>query len=31
VEAAVLADLAERAPGTTRRTSEVGDSIAARL
>ena len=31
VEAAVLADLAERTPGTTRRTSEVGDAIAARL
>jgi 3-isopropylmalate dehydrogenase len=27
----VLADLAERTPGTTRRTSEVGDAIAARL
>jgi 3-isopropylmalate dehydrogenase len=31
VEAAVIADLAERAPGATRRTSEVGDAIAARL
>ena len=31
VEAAVIADLAERAPGTARRTSEVGDAIAARL
>ena len=31
IEAAVLADLAERAPGTSRRTSEVGDAIAARL
>ncbi len=31
VEAAVLADLAAREPGTTRRTSEVGDAIAARL
>ncbi len=31
VEAAVLADLAERTPGTSRRTSEVGDAIAARL
>ena len=31
VEAAVLADLAERTPGTTRRTSEVGDAVAARL
>jgi 3-isopropylmalate dehydrogenase len=31
VEAAVLADLADRTPGTTRRTSEVGDAIAARV
>jgi 3-isopropylmalate dehydrogenase len=31
IEAAVLADLTERAPGTSRRTSEVGDAIAARL
>ena len=31
VETAVLADLADRQPGTTRRTSEVGDAIAARL
>ena len=31
VEAAVIADLAERAPGTTRSTAEVGDAIAARL
>src|SRR5687768_1869148 len=31
VEAAVIADLAERAPGGTRRTAEVGDAIAARL
>lgn len=31
VEAAAIADLAERTPGTTRRTSEVGDAIAARL
>ncbi|TGN66369.1 3-isopropylmalate dehydrogenase [Nocardioides eburneiflavus] len=31
IEAAVLADLTERAPGATRRTSEVGDAIAARL
>jgi 3-isopropylmalate dehydrogenase len=30
VEAAVIADLAERTPATTRRTSEVGDAIAAR-
>ena len=28
IEAAVLADLSERAPGTSRRTSEVGDAIA---
>jgi 3-isopropylmalate dehydrogenase len=31
VEAAVVADLAERTPGTTRSTSEVGDAIAARV
>ncbi|QIK77035.1 3-isopropylmalate dehydrogenase [Nocardioides piscis] len=31
VEAAVLADLSDRRPGTTRRTSEIGDAIAARL
>ena len=31
IEAAVLADLSERAPGTTRRTAEIGDAIAARL
>jgi len=31
VERAVLADLAERVPGTTRRTAEVGDAIAARV
>ncbi len=31
VESAVLADLADRTPGATRRTSEVGDAIAARL
>ncbi|GAB3036612.1 3-isopropylmalate dehydrogenase [Nocardioides flavus (ex Wang et al. 2016)] len=31
IETAVLADLRERAPGATRRTSEVGDAIAARL
>ena len=31
VETAVLADLADRQPGSTRRTSEVGDAIAARL
>ena len=31
VETAVLADLAARQPGTTRRTSEVGDAILERL
>jgi 3-isopropylmalate dehydrogenase len=31
VEAAVLADLAERVPGAVRRTAEVGDAIASRL
>ena len=31
VEAAVLADLAERVPGETRRTPEVGDAVAARV
>ncbi|MGI8523404.1 MAG: 3-isopropylmalate dehydrogenase [Nocardioides sp.] len=31
VEAAVVADLAARATGTTRRTSEVGDAIVALL
>ncbi|QIX26141.1 3-isopropylmalate dehydrogenase [Nocardioides sp. JQ2195] len=31
IETAVLADLSERAPGTSRRTSEVGDAIAARV
>ncbi len=31
IEGAVLADLADRMPGTSRRTSEVGDAIAARL
>ena len=31
VEAAAIADLAERTPAATRRTSEVGDAIAARL
>lgn len=31
IEAAVLADLTEREPGAQRRTSEVGDAIAARL
>jgi len=31
VEAAAIADLAERVPGAVRRTAEVGDSIAARV
>jgi len=31
IEAAVLADLAERTPGQQRRTPEVGDAIAARV
>ncbi len=31
VERAVLADLAERVPGASRRTSEIGDAIAARV
>ena len=31
VERAAIADLAERTPGRTRRTSEVGDAIAARV
>ncbi len=31
VEDAVVADLAERAPGATRRTSEIGDAIAGRV
>ena len=31
VEAAVIADLAERDAATTRRTSEVGDAIASRV
>jgi 3-isopropylmalate dehydrogenase len=31
VETAVVADLADRAPGVTRRTPEIGDAIAARL
>ena len=31
VERAVIEDLAERVPGAARRTSEVGDAIAARL
>jgi 3-isopropylmalate dehydrogenase len=31
VERAVLEDLAARTPGTTRRTSEVGDAIVARI
>jgi 3-isopropylmalate dehydrogenase len=28
---AVIADLADRVPGATRRTSEIGDAIASRL
>ena len=31
IETAVIDDLAARTPGTTRRTSEVGDAIAARV
>jgi 3-isopropylmalate dehydrogenase len=31
IEAAVVADLAERAPGSRRSTAEVGDAIAARV
>jgi 3-isopropylmalate dehydrogenase len=31
IEAAVVDDLAAREAGTTRRTSEVGDAIAARV
>ncbi|MEP7089609.1 MAG: 3-isopropylmalate dehydrogenase [Nocardioidaceae bacterium] len=31
VEAAVVADLAARTPGTTRSTGEVGDAVAARV
>ncbi len=31
LEAAVIADLAERDPGVPRRTSETGDAVAARL
>jgi 3-isopropylmalate dehydrogenase len=31
IESAVLADLENRVPGAMRRTSEVGDAIAARL
>jgi 3-isopropylmalate dehydrogenase len=31
VEDAVVADLAARAPGTTRTTPEVGDAVAARV
>jgi len=31
IESAVLADLTERTPGTVRRTSEVGDAVAARI
>jgi 3-isopropylmalate dehydrogenase len=31
IESAVLADLSERVPGVARRTSHVGDAIAARV
>jgi len=31
VERAVIEDLADRAPGTTRKTAEIGDAVAARL
>jgi len=31
IDAAVLADLTDRTPGTTRSTSEVGDAIAGRV
>ncbi len=31
VERAVTEDLADRRPGTTRRTAEIGDAVAARL
>jgi 3-isopropylmalate dehydrogenase len=31
VEEAVFADLAARVPGTTRRTSEIGDAVAGRV
>jgi 3-isopropylmalate dehydrogenase len=31
VEAAVIADLADRKPGEKRTTAEVGDAIAARV
>jgi len=31
VETAVIDDLAARAPGTTRRTTEIGDAVAARV
>jgi 3-isopropylmalate dehydrogenase len=31
VETAVVADLADRAPGTTRRTAEIGDAVATRV
>ena len=31
IEDAVIADLAAREPGTTRRTSEIGDAVAARV
>ena len=31
VERAAIADIAERVPGTARRTAEVGDAIASRV
>ena len=31
IERAVIDDLAERTPGTTRSTQEVGDAIAKRV
>jgi 3-isopropylmalate dehydrogenase len=31
IDAATLADLADRVPGATRRTSEIGDAIAGRV
>src|SRR6476661_2111491 len=31
VETAVVADLADRAPGTARRTAEIGDAVATRV
>jgi 3-isopropylmalate dehydrogenase len=31
IDDAVVADLADRVPGTTRRTTEIGDAIAGRV